>query len=519
MRTVRGLAALVGACLACAPVADAREVVPSGHAQHLATGTVRQVGEDLLRDDGDADLLLAWTDGRRVRASVRPDGGRFSTPRTIPGLQEAIANDSLTEPFVGPGGRMLWGWRPGPGEGDTSRMLIATAPGAPVQTLATDPASVALGPLSQEADIGPDGHAALALVSAGGVAVALAGPDGRFAAPRRVGSVGVPVVRVGRGGATLVAWIAHGPCSGDPAATCDVVQAALRPAGGTFGPPATLDEQPRGGSVSQLRAAVTSAGPAVWWRRQAPGAADSAIVLARGSFAGLGVGVALPGTGEPRTDGRCPPGPPGPVTIGHASPALAVVRAGPAGGLLALLSRDEGCGVLLDELAIAADGTPVALRRLTRTPLGRRDSEGDRFTVLDGDGPRPALITVDRSGDVAVARTRRAAPFAAPSRAPLPAHARLGAFALLRDGALALAFTHVCAPADHTADVAVRTARGRWLAPVRVSRCGQPEPVAIDTTGRAVFVRAAGGLSAWSSAPVERYARPRRAAGGQRSGR
>jgi hypothetical protein len=115
MRTVRGLAALVGAGLSCAPVANAREVVPSGRVQQLATGTVRQVGEELLRDDGDADLLLAWTDGTRVRASVRPDGGRFSRPRTIPGLQQAIANDSLTEPFVGPDGRMLWGWRPGAG--------------------------------------------------------------------------------------------------------------------------------------------------------------------------------------------------------------------------------------------------------------------------------------------------------------------------------------------------------------------------------------------------------------------
>jgi hypothetical protein len=76
-----------------------------------------------------------------------------------------------------------------------------------------------------------------------------------------------------------------------------------------------------------------------------------------------------------------------------------------------------------------------------------------------------------------------------------------------------------CAPGDHTADVAVRTARGQWLAPVRVSRCGDPEPVALDTTGRAVFVRANGGLRAWSSAPVQRYARPHTREGPQRSGR
>jgi hypothetical protein len=70
-----------------------------------------------------------------------------------------------------------------------------------------------------------------------------------------------------------------------------------------------------------------------------------------------------------------------------------VVAPAPGGVALALVSRDEGCGVLLDELPIAADGTPGSPRRLTAAPLGRRDSDGDRFTVLDADGPRPALVT------------------------------------------------------------------------------------------------------------------------------
>lgn len=503
----------------CAPTAAAREIVPAGPVQHLATGAVRPVGDDLLRDDGADEMLLAWSDGRRVRASTRHAGGRFSRPRTIPGLQEALANDSLTEPFVGPNGRILWGWRPGPGEGETSRMLVATGLGAAVQTLATDPRSVALGPLSQEADIGPDGHAALALVSAGGVAVALAGPDGRFAAPQPLAPVGTPVVRVGRGGATLVAWTARSPCTGDPTATCQVVQAALRPAGGAFGGPITLDEQPRGGSVSQLRAAVSSAGPLVWWRRHAPGATESAIVVARGSFAGLGAGVALPGTGEPQTDGRCPPGPPGATRVGHAPPELVALRQGPAGGLLALLSRDEGCGILLDEIPIALDGTPGAPRRLTATPLARSAGDHTGFTVLDADGPRPALVTETAAGKVGVARALRGAPFALPTPAPLPAHARLGGFGLLRDGALALISSRSCGAHRRVADVAIRGTRGAWLEPVRINRCGQAEPVVVDTTGRAVFVATAGGLSTWASAPVQRYAQPRRGGGSQRSGR
>ena len=210
--------AVAATTLACAPNADARVVVPVERTQALARGHVEPVGDDFVRFGDYGDLLLAWTDGRRVRATIRPDGGRFGPPRTIPGLRDGIANHSVTEPFVGPGGRMLWGWRPGPGDGDTSGMLVATAPGAPVQTLATGPSSVALGPLSRDAGIGTDGDAALALVSAGGLDVALAGPNGRFGAPQHLAAAGSPVVSVGRGGATVVAWTARAACAADPAA-------------------------------------------------------------------------------------------------------------------------------------------------------------------------------------------------------------------------------------------------------------------------------------------------------------
>jgi hypothetical protein len=180
------------------------------------------------------------------------------------------------------------------------------------------------------------------------------------AAARRRGQAGRAR---GRGGATLVAWTAQVACAGDPATSCETVQAAVRPAGGAFGAPITLDEQSTRGTLSQLRAVVSSTGPFVWWRRRVPDATDSAIVLAMGSFTGLGAGVVLPGTGEPQTDGRCPPGPPGPSRVGHVQPDLAAVRPGPAGGLLALLSRDEGCGILLDAPVARA---PRCLRRAAR---------------------------------------------------------------------------------------------------------------------------------------------------------
>jgi hypothetical protein len=47
----------------------------------------------------------------------------------------------------------------------------------------------------------------------------------------------------------------------------------------------------------------------------------------------------------------------------------------------------------------------------------------------------------------------------------------------------------------------------------------RPEPVAVHTTGRAVFVASGGGIVTWTSAPVQRYTHPRRGRGSQRSGR
>jgi hypothetical protein len=130
-------------------------------------------------------------------------------------------------------------------------MVVVNGLGRPAQTLPTNPASVALGPLAREADVGTDGDAAIVLVSGAGLAVAVAGSDGRFGAPQQLApaTAGPPMVRVGRGGATIVAWTARAACA---SGECTVVQAALRPPRGAFGPAITLDEQPSGGALSLL---------------------------------------------------------------------------------------------------------------------------------------------------------------------------------------------------------------------------------------------------------------------------
>jgi hypothetical protein len=236
-------------------------------------------------------------------------------------------------------------------------------------------------------------------------------------------------------------------------------------------------------------------------------------VLARGSFSGLAPGVVLPGTGDAHTDGRCPPSPsPG----GFTTARIVAVRPGAAGGVLVLLGRNEGCGILLDELALAADGTPGAPRRLTATAFS---TDVDDVAMLDAEGPRPMLVAKTTSGRAMVARAVRGQPLGTPTAAPLPKGARLGAFGLLRDGALALAFSRTCARAERVSDVLLRPRNGPWRAPVRVSRCGGDEPVLVDGTGRAVFAQLGLGVVARSSAPIERYTGHSRGGRSQRSGR
>jgi len=66
MRTFTGLAALVGACLVCAPDAEARVVVPVERTQALARGHVEAAGEDFARLGDYSDILC----GRAVFVST-----------------------------------------------------------------------------------------------------------------------------------------------------------------------------------------------------------------------------------------------------------------------------------------------------------------------------------------------------------------------------------------------------------------------------------------------------------------
>src|SRR4051794_7149732 len=120
---VGGLAALVAAVGAAgAPAAVAP--LPTTAPQVLTHGDALPVGGRFVRTGGGGDLLVTWSSGRRVLAASRPDGGRFSTPRTVPGLQQGFADLRGAQPLIAPGGRALFGWP----TLDDSRLMLSSSP-------------------------------------------------------------------------------------------------------------------------------------------------------------------------------------------------------------------------------------------------------------------------------------------------------------------------------------------------------------------------------------------------------
>jgi hypothetical protein len=117
--------------------------------------------------------------------------------------------------------------------------------------------------------------------------------------------------------------------------------------------------------------------------------------------------------------------------------------------------------------------------------------------------PRRRSSPTAEAGAVAVARTAPEAPFAAPIAVTLPARARRGPTTVLHDGRVVVAYSRDCRAGAHVSEAVVVAPGGAASQPVRLSHCGDPSPVMVDRTGRAVFVaRRDGDLVAWDTAPV-----------------
>ena len=484
MRAVRGSAWFVVFAALAAPASGATP-------QILAHGATAPVGEAVVRPAANGDLMILWSDGERVRASFRLNGGPFLAGHVVPGLHSLDVRRSGVRPLITPTGEAMVTW-----SGDLAGTLVAHAPrGGPFYAPQRAPAASGFGALA----FSPDGHGAILVRPTRGLSVALGEPDGRWGAPQQLATERVrnSRVAVGDDGGVVVAWTASGDCGPRLPHTavpqCQSLRVAVRPPGGSFGPNIALEATQ--GYVGPPQPMVDAAGrPVVIWRHLIAGV--DATLLARGTFfGGFAAPATLPGTDRPTTD-ACPP----PNALGTApDPLVMAVRARPDGGAFALIDRDEGCGPLLSEIPLGPDGTAGTATRLTAAPLAPKLG----MDLIGLGGRTPALVTRTAAGVVAVARTTPDAPFAAPIAVALPAHARRGPTTVLRDGRVVVAFSRACRPGAHVAEAVVVAPDGSASKRRRLSHCGDPSPAMIDRNGRAVFVaRRSGDLVGWATAPI-----------------
>jgi hypothetical protein len=167
MRKVRGFAWLAVFGALAPPAAGATP-------QILAHGTADAVGGRLVRTSASGDLMVMWSDGHRVRASFRLNGGPFFAPHAVPGLHPETTNLAGVRPLITTTGNAVVAWP----AGDGSTTLVAPAPrGGPFGVPQIAPGRIAFG--SSTLAFSPDRHGAMLKGSSrAGVAAALGEPDG-----------------------------------------------------------------------------------------------------------------------------------------------------------------------------------------------------------------------------------------------------------------------------------------------------------------------------------------------------
>ena len=199
MRAVRGSAWFVVFAALAAPASGATP-------QILAHGATAPVGEAVVRPAANGDLMVLWSDGERVRASFRLNGGPFLAGHVVPGLHSLDVRRSGVRPLITPTGEAMVTW-----PGDLAATLVAHAPrGGPFYAPQRAPASSGFGALA----FSPDGHGAILVRPTRGLSVALGEPDGRWGAPQQLATERVrnSRVAVGDDGGVVVAWTASGDC-------------------------------------------------------------------------------------------------------------------------------------------------------------------------------------------------------------------------------------------------------------------------------------------------------------------
>jgi hypothetical protein len=114
VRLVRGSAWCVVFAALAAPAGAATP-------QILAHGTAAPTGSPVVRTAANGDLMVLWSDGTRVRAAFRLNGGPFFRAHAVPGVRSLDARRGGGRPLLTTSGNAIVAW---PAE---KRMLIATA--------------------------------------------------------------------------------------------------------------------------------------------------------------------------------------------------------------------------------------------------------------------------------------------------------------------------------------------------------------------------------------------------------
>jgi len=237
---------------------------------------------------GPTGVIVVWRQDEggtyRVRAATRGPVGGFSPAVTVSPASTAVVVDPSVA--LAPDGTAVAAWTLTRGESVTAQAATRAITGewtAPADL--SRPAAQARG---ARAAMDGRGAALVAWSRSGVVQVAERPPGGAWSAPVDMSpagtTAGAPSLAASGSGAAVVAWPAQ---SGAVAQ----VQAALRPAGGAFGPPGVISDPGRPAIAPQAAIGDDGVAPVAWqWTNPAaePAIAPSGVMAATG-LAGTGV--------------------------------------------------------------------------------------------------------------------------------------------------------------------------------------------------------------------------------------
>jgi hypothetical protein len=495
-RSLFAVLIVVGASSAQVASAAHREL-PWGPSTPLVRGTASPPHEfgDWLHGGDDGSMLVTVRSARGLTTASRPPRGRFGVPREIR-TGPAEATDEL-RPIVAAGGRSLLLWQPKASGSSLAGVVVDPVAGARRLAL---PATNA----EQVTSFAFDARRPTLLTGLFGDPLqVINGSRLQTLAPAEDGASSGSTAS-SRSGA-VVAWRAPVPCPELAVRFCQVVRAAVRPAGAAaFGPASTLDVvSTTGAELDQPRVHAAGEQLVVTWRRDDPDAGIHAVRVAVASGSGFLPIRSVPGTEPtsyvvPAGTSPCGISTSGNVTTGDRPRAIRLLPRAGGGSLLFVLREDVHCSVSLQLSTLSPAGEPSAPQELPG--LRSRPYEPPIFEA----GPQGrALIVSGEDPDLAFARLDSPA---------APVSVKDAEFVTSGwDGNAAIVVAQVrCDGKTRRTDAWILT--GSRTKRVRVWPCqrGQP-PMEIDGAGRLVLVghlkrklfvaRASCRLTAWAADP------------------